>query len=54
VRVVAALRLQAKLDVLLGVEGNCVRLDGAEEGGLVQPSFHSAIDRRGRVTMVSM
>ena len=45
--------LETKPDGLLGVEAIQVRLEG-EEGGLIQQPFHSASDRRWRVTMASM
>lgn len=46
--------LETKLDGLLGVRAIHVRLDGEEEGGLIQQYFPSASDRRWRVTMASM
>ena len=46
--------LETKPDGLLGVKAIQVRLDGEKEGGLLQQSFHSASDRRWRVTMASM
>ncbi len=49
-----SLTIQAKPGGLLGMEGKHVRLDGEEEGGLNQQSFHSSSDRRWRVTMASM
>ena len=48
------LTLETKPDGLLGVKAIHVRLDGEEERGLIQQSFHSSSDRRWRVTMASM
>ena len=49
-----AFTLETKPDGLLGVKAIHFRLDGEEEGGLIQQSFHSSSDRRWRVTMASM
>ncbi|HYA45551.1 MAG TPA: hypothetical protein VED59_08085 [Acidimicrobiales bacterium] len=38
--------LETKPDGLLGVKAIQVRLDGENEGGLIQQSFHSAGDRQ--------
>jgi len=46
--------LETKPDGLLGVKAIHVRLDGEEERGPIQQSFHSSSDRRWRVTMASM
>ncbi len=46
--------LETKPDGLLGMKAIQVRLDGEEEGGLIQQSFHSPSDRRWRVTIASM
>ena len=46
--------LETKPDGLLGVKAIHVRLDGEEERGLIQQSFHPSSDRRWRVTMASM
>jgi len=46
--------LQTKSNGLLGVKAFHVRLDGEEEGGLIQQSLYSASDRRWRVPMVSV
>ena len=46
--------LETKPDGLLGVKAIHVRLDGEEEAGLIQQSFHSSSDRRWRVTTVSI
>jgi hypothetical protein len=48
-----SLTIEAKPGGLLGVERIHARLDGEEEGGLFQQSFHSTSDRRWRVTMAS-
>jgi hypothetical protein len=48
-----AVTLETKPDGLLGVEGIHVRLDGGEEGGLIQQSFHSSSDRRWAASMAS-
>jgi DNA invertase Pin-like site-specific DNA recombinase len=46
--------LETKPDGLLGVKAIHVRLDGEEEGGIIQQTLPSSSDRRWRVTMASM
>ncbi len=46
--------LETKPDGLLGVKAIPVRLDGEEEGGLMQQSLQSSSGRRWRVTTASM
>ena len=49
-----SLTIEAKPEGLLGVEGLHARLDGEEEGGLIQQTLAPSGDRRWRVTMASM
>jgi hypothetical protein len=49
-----SITIEAKPGGLLGVDGDWVRLDGEEEGGLIQQAIHFPSDRGWRVTLAAI